>query len=113
MAALFLSVMLLVVVLELVRRRKLVEEYALLWIALGLVMTALSVGPGMWERAARWLRVPALPIVDVVMSAVAIGGVALWISVIMSRQRQRIERLTEETAILSAELRELRSSRKP
>jgi hypothetical protein len=35
---------------------------------------------------------------------------SLWFSVIVSRQRQQIERLIEETAILSAELREVRAS---
>ena len=38
---------------------------------------------------------------------------SLCFSVIVSRQRQQIERLIEETAILSAELRELRSGRTP
>jgi hypothetical protein len=35
---------------------------------------------------------------------------SLGFSVIVSRQRQQIERLIEETAILSAELRDVRAS---
>jgi hypothetical protein len=38
---------------------------------------------------------------------------SICFSVIVSRQRQQIERLIEETAILSAELREERAARAP
>jgi hypothetical protein len=38
---------------------------------------------------------------------------SLCFSVIVSRQRQQIERLIEETAILTAEVRELRSRAEP
>ncbi len=103
--------MLLIVVIELARRRRLVEEYALLWIAASLGLTALSFGPGLAVRLAGWIGVGGWPPAAIVAAGAAACGAALWISMIASGQRRQIERLTEETAILAAELRELRPPR--
>jgi len=103
------SVVLLLVVLELARRRRLVEEYSLLWIAVGVGLIVASIWRGAWQAAARWVGLAGLSPVAAMAVAAAACAAGLWISVAMSRQRQQIERLTEETAILSAELRHLRA----
>ena len=111
--ALTVSVVLLLVVLELVRRRKLTEEYSFLWILSSLALLALSVRREILHAAARWLGVHYPPILLVMLLILMVFVASLCFSVIVSRQRQQIERLIEETAILSAELRELRSGRTP
>ena len=108
--ALTVSVVLLVAVLELVRRRKLAEEYSFLWIASSLALLAVSIRREILHAAARWLGVYYPPILLVMLLIVIVFVASLWFSVIVSRQRQQIERLIEETAILSAELRELREN---
>jgi hypothetical protein len=108
--ALIVSVTLLVVVLELVRRRKLTEEYSLLWILSSLALLALSLRRTMLDAAARWLGVYYPPILLLLALIVMVFVASLCFSVIVSRQRQQIERLIEDTAIMAAELRELRSS---
>ena len=107
--ALIVSIVLLIVVLELVRRRKLTEEYSFLWILSSLVLLALSVRREILHAVARWLGVYYPPIVLVMLLIVMVFVASLCFSVIVSRQRQQIERLIEETAILSAELRDLRA----
>ena len=107
--ALVVSVVLLIVVLELVRRRKLTEEYSFLWILSSLLLLALSVRREILHAVARWLGVYYPPIVLVMLLIVMVFVASLCFSVIVSRQRQQIERLIEETAILSAELRDLRA----
>jgi Uncharacterized conserved protein (DUF2304) len=109
--AVLFSVTLLAVVLELARRRQLVEEYSLLWIGLGVALLAMSIRRGAMRVVVAWLRLDHLTPSAVMAGAACACAVALWISVVMSRQRRQIERLTEETAILSAELRDLRSNR--
>ena len=47
----------------------------------------------------------------VMLLIVMVFVASLCFSVIVSRQRQQIERLIEETAILSAELRDLRAEK--
>jgi len=106
--ALTVSVLLLVVVLELVRRKKLTEEYSFLWILSAVALLALSIKRQMLDAAARWLGVYYPPIILVLLLILMVFVASLCFSVIVSRQRRQIERLIEETAILSAELRELR-----
>ena len=108
--AIVISVLLLLVVLELVRRRKLVEEYSLLWIAGSLVLLALSIWRGFLDTAAALLGIYYPPSL-VLMGLVLLFFVALLVlSVILSGQQRRIESLTEESAVLAAEIRDLRGS---
>ena len=108
LVAIVVSIGLVIVVLELVRRRKLVEEYSILWILGALALLALSVWRDLLHAAAQRLGVAYPPsLLLLVLSAVVFVGL-LSFSVILSRQRRQIERLTEEAAVLGAEIRELR-----
>jgi hypothetical protein len=111
--AIVVSVTLLVAVIELVRRRKLVEEYSIVWIIAALAMLALSIWRRMLDAAAREVGVYYPPSLLLMLLVVMVFVALLWFSVILSRQRQQIARLIEDTAVLSAELRELRSERPP
>ena len=106
-AAITVSVLLLLAVFELARRRTLTEEYSLLWILASLALLALSVRRDILHAAARWLGASSSPTILVMLLIVIVFVASLCFSVIVSRQRQQIERLIEETAILSAELRDV------
>ena len=106
--SLVVSVLLLLVVFELVRRRKLTEEYSFLWILCALALVLLSVRRQILDATARWLGVYYPPAVLLMVLILMVFVASLCFSVIVSRQRQQIERLIEETAILAAEIRELR-----
>lgn len=105
--AICISGALLLLVLELVRRKLLGEEYALLWILGGVGLLALSV----WRRAldlvARWLGVHYGPALLLLLLGVFVFVALLFFSVVVSRQRLQIDRLIEDVAILEAQLREL------
>jgi hypothetical protein len=107
--AIVVSVVLLMVVLELVRRRKLVEEYSLLWIFGSLAILTLSIWRGMLHVAARELGVFYPPSLLLMLLIVIVFVTLLAFSVVLSRQRQQIDRLIEETAILGAEIRDLQA----
>src|SRR5262249_45972634 len=104
------SVTLLIAVLELARRRKLTEEYSIIWIGASLALLALSIRREMLDGAARWLGVYYPPILLLLALIVTVFVASLCFSVIVSRQRQEIERLIEETAVMAAELREIRAT---
>lgn len=103
------SVLLLLLVLELVRRRRLSEEYSALWIVLAASLIAISLRRDVLDSAAKWLGVYYPPAVLVLMLVAIISVAALSFSVILSRHQRQIDRLIEENAIMGAELRELRS----
>jgi NO-binding membrane sensor protein with MHYT domain len=107
--AIAVSIVLLMVVLELVRRRKLVEEYSLLWILGSLAILGLSIWRGLLDIAARELGVFYPPSLLLMLLVVSVFVALLWFSVVLSRQRQQIDRLVEETAILGAEIRDLQA----
>jgi len=106
--ALTVSIVLLLIVLELVRRRKITEEYSFIWILSSLMLLAVSVRREILHAAARWLGIYYPPILLVMVLIVIVFAASLGFSIIVSRQRQQIERLIEETSILSAELRDVR-----
>ena len=107
------SVLLLLLVLELVRRRRLAEEYSGLWIASALVLIAMSLRREMLDFAAGWLGIYYPPALLVLILIAIIAAAALWVSVILSGQQRQIDRLIEENAIMAAQLRELRESKQP
>ncbi len=85
------------------------EEYSALWIILAVSLIGISLRRGVLDTAAQWLGVYYPPAVLVLMLVAVISVAALSFSVILSRHQRQIDRLIEENAIMSAELRELRS----
>ena len=100
------SVAFLLLVLELVRRRRLAEEYSALWIVAALALLVASLRRDLIDRSAIWLGVTYGPAVLLLALVVVVSAVLLWMSVVLSAQQTQIDHLIEETAILGAELRE-------
>ena len=116
MLAIGVSAAFLILVLDLVRRRKLVEEYSFLWIVVAALVLAVSIWRELLHTAARDLGVHDPPNVLLIALTAAVLFALLGVSLILSRQRRQIERLIEDTSILSAEVKDLRKgsgSREP
>lgn len=101
----------LLAVLELVRRRRLADEYAFVWIAVSAALLALSLWRELLHAAARELGVHDPPNVLLMALTLAVLLALLAFSVIVSRQRRQIDRLIEDTAVLAAEVHALRELR--
>ncbi|HZC30798.1 MAG TPA: DUF2304 domain-containing protein [Gaiellaceae bacterium] len=101
------SFALVVVVFELIRRRRLRERYALLWLATGLVLTALSAWRSGLNTIAGWVGVRTSP--PAVLFAVAILfiiAVLLHYSTVISRLSDQNVLLAQRVALLEDELDE-------
>jgi hypothetical protein len=101
------AVMLLVVVLELVRRRRLMERYALLWLLSAVVILGLAV----WQEALHKLAT-AMGIVSGpnALFFVAVGFMLLLLlhfSAAMSRLSDQAKVIAQRHAILEQRVREL------
>ena len=103
------SVGLLVLVLELVRRRKLTDEYSLIWVVCASTLLGFSLWRDALHLAARSLGVHYPPAVLILALVLFAFVVSLYFSVVVSRQRQQIEQLIEDLALVEADIRELRS----
>jgi len=102
-----ISGILLIIVIELVRRRKLTEEYSLLWILAAAALFGLSFSRPLLHRAAGWLGIYYPPAILLLALVGSMFAALLYFSVAISRQRQQIERLIEEVGLLSADVRDL------
>ena len=91
------AVALLLIVLELVRRRRLLERYALLWLLAALVMLALAGWRGALERLAHTLGIIAAPNA---LFFVAVG----FIVVLLLHFSAAVSRLTDQSKVLAQRL---------
>ena len=92
------SLVLLVVVLELIRSRRLRERYALLWLLTGLVMLALSAWRDGLNTIAGWAGVTGYP--PAVLFAVGV----FFILVVLLHYSTVISKLADQNVILAQRL---------
>ena len=108
------SILLILVVLELIRGRRLKERYALLWLATGVVLLVLSAWRDGLNTIAGWLGVETYP--PAVLFAVAtlfILLVLLHYSTVLSRLTDENVELAQELAILRQRIEGLEARQKP
>ena len=92
------SLVLLGVIFELIRSRRLRERYALLWLATGVVLLVLSAWRGGLNTIAGWVGVTGYP--PAVLFAVA----TLFILVVLLHYSTVISRLSDQNSILAQRL---------
>jgi hypothetical protein len=97
---------LLLLVIDLVRRRKLTEEYSFIWILCAAALLVLSLWRDILHVTARWLGVYYPPAVLLMVLILFVFIASLYFSVVISGQRRQIEHLVEELALLDQRLRE-------
>jgi len=99
------SILLLAVVFELIRSRRLRERYALLWLLTGVVLLVLSLWRGGLNTLAGWVGIETYP--PAVLFAVAsffILAVLLHYSTVISKLSDQSTILAQRVALLEAEL---------
>ena len=97
-AASVASVLLILVVLELIRGRRLKERYALLWLATGVVLLVLSAWRGGLNTVAGWLGVGTYP------PAILFAAATLFIIVVLLHYSTVLSKLTDENVLLAQRL---------
>ena len=97
-AAAIASFLLLVVVFELIRSRRLRERYALLWLLTGVVLLALSLWRGGLDTIAGWFGVTGYP------PAVLFAVGTLFILVVLLHYSTVISKLADQNVILAQKL---------
>ena len=106
-AGIVASLVLVAVILELIRSRRLRERYALLWLLTGLVLLALSAWRGGLNTIAGWAGIETYP--PAILFAVGLLFVILVLlhySTVISRLSDQNVVLAQRLALLEAQLRE-------
>jgi len=97
-AAAIASILLLLVVFELIRSRRLRERYALLWLLTGAVLLVLSLWRGGLNTIAGWFGISGYP--PAILFAVGI----LFILLVLLHYSTVISRLSDQSTILAQRL---------
>jgi hypothetical protein len=97
-AASIACVLLLLIVLELIRSRRLRERYALLWLATGAVLLVLSAWRGALNTIAGWLGVGTYP------PAILFAAATLFVIVVLLHYSTVLSKLSDESTILAQRL---------
>ena len=106
-AATCASLLLLLAVLELVRRRRLREKYALLWLLTAVVLLILSIWRGAVNSIAGLVGVGYAPAVIFAIAFLFVLVVLLHYSTVVSTLADRTVWLTQQIALLEQRVREL------
>ena len=97
-AAAVASLLLILVVLELIRGRRLKERYALLWLATGLVLLVLSVWRGGLNTIAGWFGVATYP------PAILFAVMMLFVIVVLLHYSTVLSKLADQNTSLAQRL---------
>ncbi len=94
-AASIASLLLILVVLELIRGRRLKERYALLWLVTGVLLLVLSIWRDGLNTIARWLGVSSYP------PAILFAAAILFVIVVLLHYSTVLSRLVDQNTLLA------------
>lgn len=98
------SVLLMLFVIQLIRRGKLKEGYSIIWFAMTSLMIFFSLFSDLLTRAARSLGIAYVPAALFLILIFGIILLCIHFSVLFSQYERRIKELAQEHAILKHEL---------
>jgi hypothetical protein len=101
--AIVISITTFLVVMELIRRRRLREEYALLWVLTTVGMMVLATWYGLIERITQVIGAVAVTTTLFLFALIFLLLISVHFTTVISRLTVQVRRLTQELAILEAE----------
>ncbi|MBO2942863.1 DUF2304 domain-containing protein [Paenibacillus sp. F411] len=97
------SIIFLVMIIELVRRRRLKEQYSLLWILMGFTLLIISVNVQGVERLASFLQIEYAPALLFLFGLLFCFVLILHLTLVITKLSAQVLRLTQEIAIMKGE----------
>lgn len=109
--ALIAAVGLLIVILELIRRRKLKERFALLWLFSAIILIIFAIWSKLLVILAKIMGIYYAPLVLVPLIILIVIILFIYFSIIVSKQSEQIKKLSQQIAILENKINELMKSK--
>ncbi len=103
------SLIVFLLLLELIRRRRLREEYAWLWLFTGVLMILLVIWPALLSLITRSIGAAAPLTTLLIFSTIFLLAIAVHYSVIISNLTTQVKNLSQELALLKASMRSVDS----
>ncbi len=105
------SVIALLIVLELVRRRHLSEEYSLLWLGTAIVMLVVGVWRDLLHGLADLVNIEYPPNLLFLLAALFLLFIQLYFSTVITRLTNESKAAAQQIALLRFELEQLRADK--
>lgn len=105
------SLVALLVVLELVRRRRLREEYSLLWLATAIVMLVVGVWRDLLHSLADLVNIEYPPNLLFLLAALFLLFIQLYFSTVITKLTQENKEIAQQLALLRYEVGHMRRER--
>ena len=102
------SIIALLVILELVRRRRLGEEYSLLWLATAIVMLVVGVWRDLLHSLAAAVGIHYAPNLLFLLAALFLLFIQLYLSTVITKLTQENKDIAQQVALLRYEVEGLR-----
>lgn len=102
----FISLALLVIIFEFVRKRRLREEYAILWLVTALAIAVLSLWPGLVETLSKITGFYYLTSVVFIIFVFVIG-VLMHYSIVISKVKENNKEMVQKLGLLDQKMREM------
>lgn len=103
------AILFLIAVIDLMRRRVLMEQYSLFWLGMGLVLLILSIFHQWLNPLADVLKIAYPPSLLFLVGFLFLFGIMLHLTVVLSRLTMRSIRLVQELGMVKAELKTLQA----
>lgn len=110
--ALIVSLSFLVFIFELVRRRKIKEEYSWLWILAGVTMVVLVVWPGLLLFMSHLIGAETPLVTMFIFGFIFLIFVNIDYSIQISKYKDQIKKMAQRIGILTKELKSLEREKK-
>lgn len=104
------SLLLFLFILRLVKRKKLKEEYSLLWLGFGIVFIMLSVFRPLLEVVASAIGIVYAPAALLLILVISVFFILIQFSIVISKLAEGNKNLTQEVGILKTEIKKLQQS---
>lgn len=104
------AIVFVIAVMDLMRRRVLMEQYSLFWLGMGLVLLILSVFHQWLNPLADVLKIAYPPSLLFLVGFLFLFGIMLHLTVVLSRLTMRSIRLVQELGMVRAELKKLQEN---
>ena len=91
--------------IELIRRQKLQEQYAILWLSLGFVMALCSLFPEFLNEISRFVRISYAPSLLFLVGLLFALVFIMHLTIVISKLHRRVTRLVQEIGLMQEHAR--------
>lgn len=112
-AALMVGALVLLLVVELLRRRQLREKYAALWLGIGLVAVVMAIFPAVLDGVTRLAGFAIPANLLFFAGCLVLTAISMQFSLEIGRLEEKSRRLAEEVALLRKEMDDLSGRGRP